>query len=85
MCKINVETDLYYAHICKHDYEKNMTKLCCKIMLKIGVEHIKGNEGSYSYLYPFGTWLKKTSKEALCVHQVRKFFENFLNWKSIMS
>jgi hypothetical protein len=23
-------------------------------MPKIGVEHIKGNEGSYSYLYPFG-------------------------------
>jgi len=24
------------------------------IMLKINVERIKGNEGSYFYLYPFG-------------------------------
>jgi hypothetical protein len=33
----------------------NMTRgLWCKIMLKTDVEQIKGNEGSYSYLYPFG-------------------------------
>jgi hypothetical protein len=55
MCKINMETDLYYVNICKHEYEKNMTRLWCKIMPKISVEHIKENEGSHSYLYPFGT------------------------------
>ncbi len=27
MCKTNVKTDLQYANICKHEYEKNMTKL----------------------------------------------------------
>ncbi len=31
----------------------NMTMLWCKIMPKIGVKHTKGNEGSYSYIYPF--------------------------------
>jgi len=40
--------------LCKHEHEKNMTRLWCKIMLKINVEHTKENEGSYLYLYPFG-------------------------------
>jgi hypothetical protein len=43
----------YYANICKHEHEKNMTKLWCKIVLKINVEQIEGNEGLYSYLDPF--------------------------------
>jgi hypothetical protein len=48
MKKIN-----YYVNICKHKHGKNMTRLCCKIVLKIDVEHIEGNDGSYFYLYPF--------------------------------
>jgi hypothetical protein len=32
----------------------NMTSLWCKIVLKIDVEQIEGNEGPYFYLYPFG-------------------------------
>jgi hypothetical protein len=52
MCKTIVKTNLYYANICKH--EKNMTRLWCKIVFKINVEQIEGNEGSYFYLYPFG-------------------------------
>jgi hypothetical protein len=32
----------------------NMTRLLCKIMPKTNVEQIKGNEGSYFYLYIFG-------------------------------
>jgi hypothetical protein len=54
MCKTNMKLDLYYVDIWKHEYEKNVTKLWCKIMPKIGVQQIEGNEGSYSYLYPFG-------------------------------
>ncbi len=54
MCKITVKMNLYYANICKHEQEKNMTRLWCKIMLKINVEQTKGNEVSYFYLYPFG-------------------------------
>jgi hypothetical protein len=53
MCKSNVKTDIYYANICKHEHEKNMTRSWCKIMFKINVEQIEGNEGSYFYLYPF--------------------------------
>jgi hypothetical protein len=52
--KTNMETYFYYVNICKHEHEKNMTRLWCKIVLKINVEQIEGNEGSYSYLYPFG-------------------------------
>jgi hypothetical protein len=48
MCKTNVKKNLYYANICKHEDEKNM------IVFKTNVEHIKGNEGSFFYLYPFG-------------------------------
>jgi len=40
-------------NICKHEHEKNMTRLWCKIMPKTSVEYIEGNEGSYFYLYPF--------------------------------
>ncbi len=54
MCKTNVKIDFYYANICKHEHEKNMIRLWCKIVPKIGVEHTKGNDGSYFYLYPFG-------------------------------
>jgi hypothetical protein len=56
MCKTNVKTYFYYANICKHEYEKTMTRLwtrICKIVPKTNVEQIKGNEGSYFYLYPF--------------------------------
>ncbi len=52
MCKTNVKTDIYYANIYKHEHEKKMTRLWCKIMPKTSVEQIKRNEGSY--LYPFG-------------------------------
>jgi hypothetical protein len=53
MYKTNVKADIYYVNICEHEYVKNMTRLWCKIMLKTNVEQIKGNERSYSYLYPF--------------------------------
>ncbi len=55
MCKTKVKPDLSYANICKHEHGKNMTRLWCRIVSKINVEHIEGNEGSYFYLYPFGT------------------------------
>jgi hypothetical protein len=45
--------NLYYANICKHEHKKNMTKLWCKIVLKIGVEHAERNERSHFYLWPF--------------------------------
>ncbi len=59
MCKTNMKTYFYYANICKYEHEKNMTKLWYKIMLKTSVEQIKGNERSYSYLYPFGDLVQK--------------------------
>ncbi len=35
MYKINVKKNLYYVNICKHEHEKNMTK----IVLKTSVEY----------------------------------------------
>jgi hypothetical protein len=55
MWKTNMKTYIYCVNICKHEHEKNMTKLWCKIVLKTDVEQTEGNEGSYIYLYPFGT------------------------------
>ncbi len=49
-----MKTDFYYVNICKHEHEKNMTRLWCKIVLKTNVEQNKGNERSYFYLYLFG-------------------------------
>jgi hypothetical protein len=54
MCKTNMKTNLYYVNICKHEHEKNMTRLWCKIMPRTDVEQTEGNEGSYAYLCPFG-------------------------------
>jgi len=54
MCITNVKTKFYYVNIRKHEHKKNMTMLWCKIVLKTHVKHTKRNEGSYSYLYPFG-------------------------------
>ncbi len=51
MCKTNMKTNLYYVNICKHEHEKNITRIWCKIMPRTRVE---GNEGSYAYLCPFG-------------------------------
>ncbi len=54
MCKTNVIFFFYYAHIWKHEYENNMRRLWCKIVLETSVEQTKRNEGSCFYLYPFG-------------------------------
>jgi hypothetical protein len=48
----------YYANNYKHEHEKNMTRLWSKIVLKICVEQIKGNERSY--LYPFGDLVQES-------------------------
>ncbi len=53
MCKTNMKTNFYYANICKHEHENNMTRLWCKIVPKTCVEQTEGNEGSYFYLYLF--------------------------------
>ncbi len=53
MCKTNVKANIYYAKICKHEHEKNMSRLWSKIVVKTNVEHIERKERSYSYLYSF--------------------------------
>jgi hypothetical protein len=60
MCKTNVKMNLYFASMCKHEHEKNMTRLWCKIMFKTSVKQTKGNEGFYFYLYPFGELIQKS-------------------------
>jgi hypothetical protein len=86
MCKTNVKTNFYYANICKHEHEKNMTRLWCKIVPKTNVEQIERNEGFYSYLYPFcGLSSGKFSRRLLCVHQVKKPLENLPKQNLIMS
>jgi hypothetical protein len=63
MCKTNVKMDIYCVNICKHEHEKNMTRLWCKIVFKTIVEHTKRNEGSYSYLSPFGDLVQGSFQE----------------------
>jgi hypothetical protein len=38
MCKTNMKMNLYCVNICKHEDEKNITRLWCKIVFKINVE-----------------------------------------------
>ncbi len=79
MCKTNIKTYLYYANICKHEYEKNVIMLWCKIILQINVELIKGNEGSYFYLYPFAGLVQRSFQRGfyVCIKQ-RSFLRSFL-------
>ncbi len=50
---------------------------CCNV--KTGVEQTKGNEGPYSFIPIWGPSSRKLPNRLLCVHQIRKFLENFLN------
>jgi hypothetical protein len=77
MCKTNMETYLYYVNICKHEHEKNRTRLWCKIMPKIGVEQTKGNERFYFYLYPSRDLAP--SKEASLCASSKKLPKKFHN------
>jgi hypothetical protein len=79
MCKTNVKTFFYYVNICKHEHEKNVTRLWCKIMPKINVEHIEGNEGSYFYLYPFEDPTQESFQRGfyMCIKQIN-FLITFL-------
>jgi hypothetical protein len=67
MCKTNMKMNIYYFNMCKHECEKNMTRLWCKIMPKTSVEQIEGNEGSYSYLYPFGDLAQRSFQKGFYV------------------
>jgi hypothetical protein len=69
MCKTNMKMNIYFVNICKHEQGKNMTRLWCKIVLKIHVEQTKGNERSYFYYTPLGLNSKKLPRSLLCVHQ----------------
>jgi hypothetical protein len=33
MCKTNMKMNFYYVNVFKHEHEKNMTRLWCKIVL----------------------------------------------------
>ncbi len=67
MCTTNVKMNLYYANICKHEHEKNLIKLWCKIVPKTDVEQTKRNEKSYSYLYLFGDLVQGSFQRGLYV------------------
>jgi hypothetical protein len=78
MCKTNVEMDLYYVNICKHEHEKNMIKLWCKIVHKISVEQIERNEGSYFCLYPFGDLIQGSFQKGFYVRiEYRSFLKPY--------
>jgi hypothetical protein len=69
-----MKVNFYYVNICKHEQEKNMTRLWCKIMLKTNVEQIEGNEKSYAYLYPFEELVQKCFQGGFYVCIWLKFF-----------
>jgi hypothetical protein len=60
MCKTNVKMDIYYVNICKHEYEKNMTRVWCKIVPTTVIEQIEGNKRSYFYLYLFKDLIQRS-------------------------
>jgi hypothetical protein len=55
MCKKNVKTDLYYANICKHEHEKNMTRFDARSCLKLVLNKLKEMRGPTLIYTPFET------------------------------
>jgi hypothetical protein len=55
MCKENVKMNLYYANICKYEYEKKRqgygARLCLRLMLNI-LKEMKGFISIYTLLGP---------------------------------
>jgi len=74
-----MKTNIYYANICKHEYEKNMIRLWCKFVLKTNVEQTERNEGSYFYIYPFGDLIQGSFQGGfyLCI-ELKSFLKTFL-------
>jgi hypothetical protein len=68
MCKTNKKMVFYSANICKHEHEKNMTRLWCKIMPKTNVEQFLKNDVLLLFIPLWGLNLKKFPKRFLCVH-----------------
>ncbi len=74
-----MKTYLYYANTYKHEHEKNMTRLQCKIMPKTNVGYNDGNERLYFYLYPFWDLIQRNFQRGfyVCIEQ-RSFLKIFL-------
>jgi hypothetical protein len=80
MCKTNVKMNFHYANICKHEHKNNMTKLWCKMCLRLVLNRSKKMKGP-TLIYTFlGTCFKEVSKEAfVCVSNKKVFFKNLSN------
>jgi hypothetical protein len=73
----NVKTNLYYVNICKHEHEKNITRLWCKIIPKTNVENTKEMKGPTSIYTPLGTYFEEASKEDfMCAGLILKFIKD---------
>jgi len=72
---------LTYANInMKKTWQGFVVRLCLKLMLN------KLKEGFYFYLCPFAELVQeKFPRRFLCVHKVKKLFENLFNWELTMS
>ncbi len=70
---------IYYVNICKYEYEKNMTRLWCKIMLRTDVEQTEGNERSHFYLFPSRDLVQGSFQEGfyVCI-ELKNFLRTFL-------
>jgi hypothetical protein len=63
-----VQTDFYCDKTQKRKHKRKKTRLWNKIVLQIGLEEIKGNGGSYFYLYPFGYLIQGSSQDSYHKH-----------------
>jgi len=50
--------NIYCANICKHEHEKNITRLWFKIVFKIDVEQSKKKMKSFTSIYIYLTSLR---------------------------
>ncbi len=79
MCKTNMKTYIYYVNICKYKYEKNMTRLWCKIILRLVLNKLKEMKGFTSIYTLWEPSSRKLRRKLLCVHKIYKLLENLPN------
>ncbi len=55
MCKTNVKKKIYYANICKHEHEKNMTRFGARSCLRLMLNRLKEMKGPTLIYTPLET------------------------------
>jgi hypothetical protein len=76
MCKRNVKMDISYAKICKYEHENNLAIYSVRSCLRLMFNRLKEMKNPTLFISHWGPSSRKLIRKLLCVHWVKKLFEN---------